>query len=107
MNYIAEEHARIDKAYQIIGNLLCDRVQSLEAIAEKTNMSLTELRYDGWEKLYDYIRSLEKQVEHLHKQKDEEAQKQRNLLLNIENAISSITGMYRESRIDKDYRKDE
>jgi len=113
MNYFtieqdrAEEHTRIDNAYQTTSHLLCDPIYTLTDIAEKTVMSLTELRYAGWENLYDYIRGLENQVEVLKKEKDTETQKLHNLVVSMESVVANITNAYRSSRTVEEYSKEE
>lgn len=77
--------------------MLMNAVVSLEKIAEATEMSLTELRYGGWEDLYTYIRDLEAQIRNLRGDLEIQDKRLRDLVLTVEENSQKIIKLYREN----------
>lgn len=98
-NFIVPEVERMYKALSGIAALLMNNKVSLENIAKNTNLSLTELRYDGWEALFNYIRELENNVKKAEAELEAQTQKMRDLVIFVEETSQKVVKLYREGTL--------
>ena len=94
---LGPEVARLEKAHELLPSLLMNAVVSLQKVAEATELSLTELRFGGWEDLFIYIRDLEAQIRNLRGELEAQDKRMRDLVLNIEENSQKIIKLYREN----------
>lgn len=94
---LGPEVARLEKAHELLPSMLMNALASLEKIAEATELSLTELRYGGWENLHTYIRDLEAQIRNLRNELEAQDKRMRDLVLAIEENSQKIVKLYREN----------
>lgn len=90
---------RMNKALQFIAPLLMSDEVSLEQIAQKTKMSLTELRYDGWEALFNHIRNLEERARKAEATVEAQDKKMRDLVIFVEETSQKVVKLYREGTL--------
>lgn len=93
------EVERLQKATEYISSLFTNPAISLQEISKYTNMSLTEMRYNGWERLYNYIRNLENKVKQTEAELEAQNQKMRELVIFVEETSQKIVKLYRESTL--------
>jgi len=93
---LVPEVERLNEALKALPALLQDSKTSLETISSLCNLSLTELRYDGWESLYNHIRFLETQLLEKQNELTTVHKKMRELVIFVENTSSNIVKLYRE-----------
>jgi len=93
------EVERMQKALNAIAPLLMNKDVDLHQIAENTNLSLTELRYDGWEALFKYIRELEEKVKRTEAELATQTQKMRELVIFVEETSQKVVKLYREGTL--------
>lgn len=96
---LAPEVKRLDKALNALPVLLERPEYDLEKISELTDLSLTELRFGNWERLYNYIRTLEKQLLSAQNKLATQDEKMRDLVIFVEKTSQNIVKLYREFSI--------
>lgn len=96
---LVPEIERLNEALKALPALLQNSKISLETISSLCNLSLTELRYDGWESLYTYIRSLETQLINVQTKLENQDEKMRDLVIFVEKTSQNIVKLYREFSI--------
>jgi len=96
---LVPEIERLSEALKALPALLQNSKMSLETISSFCNLSLTELRYDGWENLYEYIRSLETQLVNAQNKLATQDEKMRDLVIFVEKTSQNIVKLYREFSI--------
>lgn len=92
---LAPEMERIEHAFEKLPALLRASTP-LERIAKETNLSLTELRFGGWESLDRYIRDLENQITVLRGELELQNKNMRDLVLHVEEVAQNVIKKYRE-----------
>lgn len=93
------EVERLKTAISRLPALLQNPSIKLEKLAAATDMSLTELRYEGWEKLFDYIRGLEDKTKELVAEIEVRDKQMRELVIFVEETSQKIVKLYRESAL--------
>lgn len=93
------EVERMSKALNGIAPLLMNASVSLDNISKHTNLSLTELRYDGWETLFKYIRTLEETVKKTEAELEAQTKKMRDLVIFVEETSQKVVKLYREGTL--------
>ena len=93
------EIERMQKALNAIAPLLMNSAVDLHQIAKDTNLSLTELRYDGWEALFKYIRELEEKVKRTEAELEARNKKMRDLVIFVEETSQKVVKLYREGTL--------
>ena len=101
---LVPEIERLSESLKLLPALLQNSEVSLDNISNFCNLSLTEIRYDGWESLYKYIRSLETQVTDKQNELTNLHKKMRELVIFVESTSSNIVKLYREFS-DKDLKE--
>lgn len=96
---LVPEVERLQKATSYISSLFSNPAITLNEISKYTNMSLTELRYSGWERLYNYIRDLENKVKKAEAELELQNQKMRELVIFVEETSQKIVKLYRENSL--------
>ena len=96
---LAPEVKRLDNALNVLPVLLEKSEYDLEKISELCNLSLTELRFGNWERLYNYIRTLEKQLLNAQNKLATQDEKMRDLVIFVEKTSQNIVKLYREFSI--------
>lgn len=93
---LAPEMERIEHAFEKLPALLRASA-SMERIAKETELSLTELRFGGWESLDRYIRDLENQITILRTDLEQQQKNMRDFVLHVEEVSQNIIKKYRET----------
>lgn len=93
------EVERMSKALNGLAALLMNANISLEDVAKHTNLSLTELRYDGWENLFKYVRTLEDKLKKAQAEIEEQNKKMRDLVIFVEETSQKVVKLYREGTL--------
>jgi hypothetical protein len=96
---LTPEVKRLDNALNALPVLLERPEYDLEKISELTDLSLTELRFGNWERLYNYIRTLEKQLLSAQNKLATQDEKMRELVIFVEKTSQNIVKLYREFSI--------
>lgn len=96
---LVTEVERMTKAINNMAPLLMNSAVSLQDIAKSTNLSLTEMRYDGWEALYNHIRSLEEKIQKAEAELEAQNKKMRELVIFIEETSQKVVKLYREGTL--------
>lgn len=93
------EVERMSEALSNIAPLLMNPSINLEKISEHTKLSLTELRYDGWEALFKYVRELEEKVKIAEAEIEAQTKKMRDLVIFVEETSQKVVKLYREGTL--------
>lgn len=96
---LVPELERMYKAVSDLPGLLLNPEIKLEELSRITNIPLTELRYQGWEKLFAYIRDLEQSIKKLQKELDHQNKQMRELVIFVEETSQKIVKLYRENSL--------
>lgn len=96
---LVPEVERMHKAFNSLAPLLMNSAIDLQQIAKNTNLSLTELRYDGWEALFKYIRGLEETVKKVEADLEAQYKKMRDLVIFVEETSQRVVKLYREGTL--------
>lgn len=94
---LAPELNRLDNVVSSLAALLQNPSIPFEDIPKLINVSLTELRYNGWERLHTYIRDLENQIKQLIQDIEIQDKKIRELVFSVEEGAQNIVKLYRET----------
>jgi regulator of replication initiation timing len=93
------EVERMTKAVSGLASLLMNEAVSLEDISKHTGLSLTELRYDGWENLFMYLRTLESDLKKRQAEIQMQDNKMRDLVVFVEETSKNLVKLYREGNL--------
>lgn len=93
---LVPEVERLSIAVSSLAGMLNNPAVKLEEISKTAKMSLTELRFQGWEQLFNYIRDLESKVSSLTAELDVQHKQMRELVIFVEETSQKIVKLYRE-----------
>jgi len=96
---LVPEVERLSAAVASLAGMLTNPAITLDRISTTTNMSLTELRFQGWEQLFNYIRDLENKVSMLTAELEVQHKQMRELVIFVEETSQKIVKLYRENSL--------
>lgn len=96
---LVPEVERMYNAISRLAPMLMDKKPNIQDIAEKTGMTLTELRFGDWERLANYISELHKTIDDLKNEVAQRDRKMRELVIFIEETSQRLVKIYRENSL--------